>query len=30
MVAPQARAYGIIVGNRIARHLPMLRGDERR
>jgi signal transduction histidine kinase len=30
MVAPQARARGIIVGNRISRTLPMLRGDERR
>ena len=30
MVAPQARARSIIVSNRIARSLPMLRGDERR
>jgi signal transduction histidine kinase len=30
MVAPQARARGIIVNNRIARALPMLYGDERR
>jgi len=30
MVAPQARARHIIVSNRIARTLPMLRGDERR
>jgi signal transduction histidine kinase len=30
MVAPQARAQGIAVSNRISRNLPMLRGDERR
>jgi signal transduction histidine kinase len=30
MVAPQARARHIIVSNRIARNLPMLRGDDRR
>jgi signal transduction histidine kinase len=30
MVAPQARARHIMIGNRISRSLPMLRGDERR
>jgi signal transduction histidine kinase len=30
MVAPQARARGIAVSNRISRNLPPLRGDERR
>ncbi|MFM9842474.1 MAG: sensor histidine kinase [Dongiaceae bacterium] len=30
MVAPQARARNIVVSNRIARSLPMLRADERR
>ena len=30
MVAPQARAEGITVNNRLPRNLPLLRGDERR
>jgi two-component system, cell cycle sensor histidine kinase DivJ len=30
MVAPQARAEGVTVSNRITRSLPKLRGDERR
>jgi signal transduction histidine kinase len=30
MVAPQARAEGITLNNRLPLHLPLLRGDERR